>query len=265
MAILPYPLLMNLRIIILAGVLSLGAASGSHAGQVLLSDNFTADSSVNPSLWQTILPFSDSYVGVTQGTGLVMGNRGQLLSQGGFPTNLDLTMSFEFTGNPFDSFKIATQTNGVSTNGSREFDNGIFVSFRMMSDPSDPAGTTDNITIFDQDYPNYSTPLATGTFAISEDTPVVVQLLEDDGNISLFLDGSTSPFLTAYSPDAYGDQIGFYGREGAGGGSGISAGTQETIQYVTVSGVPDSGLNELEVFLVLFGLCFLGHRSTRLC
>jgi len=136
----------------------------SHADQTLLSDNFSG-TSLNTSLWTAITPFSDSSVAVANNN-LILTNRGQVLSNQSFPTDIDLSLAFEFTGSEYDSFTIATRTNGTETNGSAEFDGAIFVKFRITSDPSDPAGTLDNITIEDENYPTGSATLAQGTFPL---------------------------------------------------------------------------------------------------
>jgi len=62
----------------------------------------------------------------------------------------------------------------------------------------------------------------------------------DGSNIAVYFGDMQTPLLStteAFAPP--GDQVGFYNREGAGNGSGISAGSQVQIQYISIETVPE--------------------------
>ncbi len=217
------------------GLVILGGFSAAR-GQTFLSDTFPG-TSLNTSNWSAITPVPGSSVAVNNG--LVLTDGGAVLTQTGFPSAIRIDMSFEFTGTQLDSFKLDTRTDGAMLlNNSGEFDQGIRVSFRMMSDTGQ---TSDNVELDDIDYPTGQTLLGTGTFAMAQDQTYNIELLETDTSVSLFIDDYSTPFLSAATTSSFGDLIGLNNREGALAGSGISEGSQVTIESFSVSAVPDTG------------------------
>lgn len=223
------------------------------------TDSFNG-TTLDASHWTSSNFASDSSVAVANGN-LILTNRGRILTNDEFSRTTDMLLAFQFTGSQNDSFRIVLRTNGASTNPSGEFDNGIYASFRMQSDPGDPAGTTDNVSLFDSN----GDILGLGTFGMVLNTTYLVRILDDGSTVSLFINNIATPFLTASDTDSYGNQIGFYNREGAGAGSFISAGSQVSVDFfsVTSSQVPEGGMTGLYLGLGLFGLMFVKLKSAR--
>ncbi len=224
--------------------------------QTLLNDNFPG-TSLNTSNWSAITPVPGSSVAVNNG--LVLTDGGAVLTQTGFPSAIKIDMSFEFTGTQFDSFKLDTRTDGAMLlNNSGEFDQGIRVSFRMMSDTGQ---TADNVELDDIDYPTGQTLLGTGTFAMTQDQTYNIELLETNTSVSLFIDDFSTPFLTAATTSSYGDLIGLNNREGALAGSTISEGSQVTVNSFSVSTVPESGPTVIYLGLVFSLLAYVARQG----
>jgi hypothetical protein len=222
-----------------------------HANTVTLNDSFNG-STIDSSVWTAKAPFSDSST-VETGGNLVLSNKGGMLTNIGFSDPVDMLMAFQFTGSTYDSFKIIMRTDGDSTNSNLEVDSGIVVSFRMQSDGGD---TTNNVLLYDENYPVSFSPLATGTFGMTTDQTYLIRLLDTGSSVSLYINDLSTPFLTAATTSSYGDQIAFDNREGAGHGSGISAGSQVSIDFVSItSNVPDMGATAL---YLAFGIALLG-------
>jgi hypothetical protein len=228
-----------------------------NVSQADLIDSFNG-SSLNTANWTASTPFSDSSVAVDAGN-LLLTDRGRVLTNAGFSGTVDTLLAFEFTGSLYDSFHVVLRTDGASNNAPGEFDNGIFATFRMQSDPGDITG---NVSLFSQQNPSV-TQLAVGTFAMSLDQTYLVRLLDDGTNISLFINDLINPFLTVSTIDSYGSQIGLDNREGAGAGSYISAGSQVKVDFVSVtSHVPDTGATALYLGFVFVGLSFFAPRRS---
>jgi hypothetical protein len=196
---------------------------------------------------------------MVSGGDLILTNRGRVLTNGQFIKPYDVSFRFAFTGSQFDSFKVSLRTDGLTTNASQEYDRGIVASFRIRSDPSDPAGTNNNVSLYDENFPLGSTALANGTFGFAAGQFYDVALRDTGSSVSLFLNGSSSPFLTAVSSSSYGHQIGVDNREGAGAGSYISAGSQVKLDYFAVKSVPDDGSTML-LLLLGCGVMWAVHR-----
>jgi hypothetical protein len=126
-------------------LLALVSFASTASADPYFIDTFNG-SSLNPANWVATAPFSDSSVVVSNGN-LILNNGGRVLTAGDFSGALDMTMVFSFTGNPHDSFHIALRTDGVVTGNRNLFNDGVYVSFRYESDPSDPAGFADNVTL----------------------------------------------------------------------------------------------------------------------
>jgi hypothetical protein len=218
--------------------LFLCSVSCSFGQTTLLSDNFPG-TSLNTSNWIARTPVPGA--SVTVDNGLILADGGDAVTQSGFPETIRIAMSFEFTGTQYDSFALVTRTDGTLVPGSVQFASGIVARFRMMSDPTDPTGRTDNVDLYVEDSPNSPVQLGIGTFAMTQDQTYNIELLENDSTISLFINDLSTPFLTGETTSSYGDLIGLNNREGAAAGSSISEGSQVTVESFSVSTVPDSG------------------------
>jgi len=245
---------MHLRALISLAALA-GLSSAVRADTTTLTDFFNG-SSLDTTKWTASTPFSDSSVSVSGGN-LILDNRGRLLSKAGFDEPIDLTMGFQITGNIHESFKVFLRTDGVSTNAPGEFDRGIFASFRIQSDTGQASG---NITLSQQNHPFSLGMLATGTYALALNQTNVIRLTDDGYNVSLYINDLANPFLSYSIADSFGNQIGFFNREGTGAGSGISAGSQVRVDFVSItSNVPERGST-----LIMLGMTVLGLVAARM-
>ena len=231
------------------GFIGLSSIYAAH-GQVLLSDTFPG-TVLDPSNWVASTPVAGASVAVNNG--LVLTNGGAVLTATAFPTSEQIDMSFEFTGTSYDSFKLVTRTNGVVTNNSGEFDSGIVVSFRMQSDPGDPAGTSNNVDLYDTNTPISQTQLGLTTFEMTQGQVYNVRLDETPTEVSLYINDFSTPLLAAATTSSYGGLIGLNNREGAAAGSGISEGSQVTIDSFSVTAIPES-----PSYAALLGLAAIG-------
>jgi hypothetical protein len=243
------------------GLIAFGCSHTVYADQVLLSDTF-GGTSLDTSNFQALTPVAGASVAVNNG--LILTDGGAVLTLSGFSNDIQIDLGFEFTGTQFDSFKIFFGTTGDITNNSGVFDEGLFASFRMMSDPTDPAGTNDNVSLYYDDYPTTSGLFGSSTFAMTTDTLYNIRIDEIGSNISLYVDDFTTPILTATTTDSFGELIGLENRQGAASGSSISEGSQVTVDYLTVTGVPDAGstILELGLSISLLGLFYRHNKSS---
>ncbi|MEI6702438.1 MAG: PEP-CTERM sorting domain-containing protein [Deltaproteobacteria bacterium] len=201
----------------------------------LLNDQFN-DSQIDPSTWLMFAPFSDSSM-TESGGNAVFTNRGRLLTINSFPTNIDITGRFEFTGNTHDQFYIVTRTDGTATNPWGGIDNGIGFAFAIQNDSNN---TSNNIGIARMDWPSGGAVLTTGTFSLSLNTFYDFRITDDGTNVALYISDLSNPFLTASDSTVFGDKIAMFNREGAGGGSLISAGSVTQLDYVQIVPEPSS-------------------------
>src|ERR1043166_2077185 len=217
---------MTTPLIKLALGLAFGAALAASASAQLLHDAFNG-ASIDNSLWQPSAPLPQSSM-TESGGSTVFKNRGRLLSVGSLPASVEVTGSFQFTGNIHDQFQVVLRTNGATTNPSAEFDNGIHFKFAIESDSGN---TTNQVYISDLSYPNSEVILAIGTFPMSLNTSYNFRITDDGTNIALYINDFVNPFLTATDSTFYGSHLGVYNREGEGG---ISAGSITRLDFLNV-------------------------------
>lgn len=205
------------------------AAPFSFGQLTLLSDDF-AGSTLNSSNWIPSTPLPGATVAVYNG--LVLTDDGEVLTQSGFPTQIQIDLVFQFTGTQHDSFKIDTRTNGALFETSGQFAQGVRASFRMMSDTG---STADNVELDDVQEGSQYVQLGIATFPIAQGQTYFVRIIESATSVSIYINDFTNPIITASTTSSYGSQIGFNNREGAAAGSSISEGSQVTIKSVSVS------------------------------
>lgn len=178
-------------------------------------------------------PFPDSLVCAIP-DGVLLANHGSLLTSSSGGT--DLRFSFKFTGNSHDSLKINLRGDGQMTNVNREFDSGIFASFRVMDDRGSRSG---NVSLYEQNWPVSYNDLIDGTFRINSNQQYDIRVLDTGTCVSLFINDLDHPFLTINCLTDYGDMVGFSNREGAGHESYISTNSQVEISNISMQSVPD--------------------------
>ena len=197
-----------------------------------LFDNFTA-SVIDGSKWEVRKTFGDSDVFVDSGNAVLL-NRGKLLSQMPMPASIRINVRFKFTGSQNDVFRVVWRSNGDDSNisnGARELLNWVGVSAQQAHSEN---GFNGSLSL---DWINH--PFAAGSLALLNtnllpNTYYELRIVDDGSNINVFWGTNTTPILTGNIPSSWGNRLGLYNREGTGGGSSISAGSQVKIDYVRV-------------------------------
>ena len=201
------------------------SAPATVPGTPQFSDAF-AGTVVNSARWSIVPAFSDSSV-VQENGALVLTNRGKVLSVDSFSGTVDVTFKFQFTGSSADVLRFTTRTDGVTTNASKEFDRGV----KFGVQP----GSSGNINLMWDDYPRGGGTFAMANYPIQVNQVYTFRAVDDGQALSLYVDNMTIPVLRASSALVLGKQIAFNNREGAGGGSGVSAGSQVKISAFSVN------------------------------
>jgi hypothetical protein len=201
-------------------------------GQVLLTDDF-AGSSLDTSKWTASTRVAGAAVSVNNA--LVLTDGGSVLTATEFPSQIQIDLLFQFTGSQYDSFKIDTRTNGGLFQNSGEFVNGLRLSIRMMSDPSDSAGTTNNVELDDVQNGSQYVQLGVATVPIYQGQTNFVRIVESISIVNVYINDFTSAAITVADSAAYGNHIGLNNREGAAAGSSVSDGSQVTIKAFSVT------------------------------
>jgi hypothetical protein len=102
----------------------------------------------------------------------------------------------------------------------------VCVSFRIQEDTGNLIG---NVALED------AVVLTTGTISLTTNTFYTVRFVDTGSTLALYLNGDSTPFLTAATSSVYGDKVSAFNREGAGNNSYISAGSVSALDYLTVS------------------------------
>lgn len=191
-----------------------------EVGPYLIADDFIGP--LNSSYWTSVTPFSDSRV--TAAGVLVLRNRGRILSRVSMPQRYTITTRFRLVGSSYDQFSIYFRSNGATRNNS--FDSGLSARFQIRSGDQGATGSN-NIKI------------GTPTGEITADYPLAMNRwydaeIEDDGqSVTVSLDGT--PVVHYETTLRAGSLIGLQNREGAGGGSFISADSVTEVEYIRVT------------------------------
>jgi len=204
----------------------------SVGGQVFFTDTFPGPL-LNTANWSAYAPVAGATVAVSNG--LILTDGGAVLIQNSVPTDTEIDLSFAFTGSAYDSFKVDTRSDGSFLGNSGQFAQGIRASFRIRSDPSDPAGTSNNVELDDESASSGQTVLGTATFPLLQGQTYSVRIIENETSVSLFINDFSNPILKVATTKSYGGKVGLNNRAGAAAGSSISDGSQVTIKSFSVS------------------------------
>ncbi len=200
----------------------IGALTSGRASTVLLNDTFSG-SSLDASLWQTILPNGSSSV-TQSGGGLTTTARGILGSVAGFSGPLTLSGTFTLL-NDSEHFKIVLRSDLTST-GSYDERTGLIVAF---------ANDGDNVSIQELTNPmaNWQLIAATGNggYRLTTGVPYAFSIVDTGTSVSVSLNGA--PVVSANTTWSTGNHIGFYSREFAGTGTRLD-------EVTVTSPVPDT-------------------------
>lgn len=216
------------------------------SAQVLLTDDFN-DSSIDSGKWTTQTPYEDSEVIEDSGY-LQVQNRGRLTSVLNFTTPYVISGSIQLSNNEFTNAKIVIRSDNGSI-GAAEM-KGIAIQFRVKGDvgefPSQLAIYTNGDSLEYWGYTSTSTDFILDTWYSFE--------IRDLGSsVELYWNGASTATLTLYSSYSVGNEIGFYNREGAAAGSGISADGMARLDSITITAVPEPA-----TYAVIFGIMALG-------
>lgn len=211
-------------------VLSLFCVATGASAQAIFTDTFSG-STIDSAKWASTTPFSDSSIAVSSSLASFSNGSG-LLTQTGFSQPIEIAFSFAFTGTSHDSFRIVTRADAFSSVGYGVV-NGVAASFRIQEDTGNLSG---NIALEDN-----GAVLATATVALSLNTWYTARLQDDGVSLSLYWAADTNPLITAAVSSAYGNRVATFNREGAGNNSTISAGSVSSIDYITVTSIPEPG------------------------
>ena len=175
-----------------------------------------ADWGLDTNTWQTLTPFCDSQMTISNGSASFL-NRGILISKTNFPTSLEIRGSFEFVGNSYDQFQINLRTDGTMFNPAKNFATGTYISF---GGGDAPLNSPNNVKIQDDS----GSPVAQTNFTFVLNTFYNFRITDDGNIITLYLNNLTKPFLTLSTTDGAGSLIDMENNRGNCGGDPISNG-----------------------------------------
>ena len=176
--------------------------------------------------WAVALPFSDSNA-TAAGAGIVLENRGRLLSHEPYPTLVDFRARIRFTGSTYDNFNVVLRTDGTTQSGS--FSRGIAAKVQLRGGDAGSLGVN-NVGFVDMS----GIELAAGSIALATNTWFDLRVVDDGYTLGLYLDDMANPVVTTSTITRTGHLIGIQNREGAGGGSFISAGSRVEIDHIQI-------------------------------
>ena len=202
----------------------------ARAGQ--LSDDFLS-SQIDSNLWVPKAPFSDSSLNLTGGT-IIFLNHGELVTKSDFAHFLEVTGRFRFTGNIHDVFTVAIRTTGAAPDP-RFLNDGFHFEFAKQSDD----GTRINVVQVAEYVSGVGTVVAATTYSFELGQYYDFKISDDGTNMNFYFDNLQTPILSVSDETTAGHKVGFYNREGTGGGSSISAGTQVEIDFISIEGPVD--------------------------
>lgn len=200
-------------------------------GALVFTDDFNG-TTLTTANWTAALPFTDSRTDVGNGS-VTLRNRGRLLAKTSFPNAYVVTTRFRLVGSTFDQFAVFLRQGGSTQSGS--FNSGVGAYFQIRAGDQGAAGIN-NIKIAQNNGDvTASYPLAMNTWYDAT--------IEDDGS-TIVIKINGVEVVRRQTSERTGNLIGVQNREGAGGGSSISAGSATEIDYFRVnqsgtsSGIP---------------------------
>jgi hypothetical protein len=166
----------------------------------LLYDDFN-DGVVNTSIWSTSSPFGHSQIYESDGRAVMIG-RGGLDTLQAFPTEIEISGRFRFTGQE-DHFGVTIRSDLALTPTFAE-KYGLRISFQDNSQ---------SLRITEYDTDSSITELAFLSYALAVNTDYDFRITDDGSTIRLFMNGSGTPAIEGISTFRAGDRISVYNRE----------------------------------------------------
>jgi hypothetical protein len=225
------------------------------SAQVLLTDDFN-DSAINPALWTVSTPYADS--SVTESSGyLQVQNRGRLTANQNFTSPYSITGSIQLSNNEFSNAKIVIRSDNGSI-GAAEM-GGIAIQFSVRED----GGSYQNqLGIFTNGAPIESSASSFIDATLDLDTWYSFEIRDTGSEVSLYWNGSVTPTVALSTSYSIGSTIGFYNREGAAAGSGISNDGIARLDSFVVTVIPEpASFAALAGFLILGVAVFRRNRT----
>ena len=204
---------------------------------VLLEDDFN-DGIVDLAKWTMEEPFADSSVLETGGY-VELQNRGRITSTIGIDDPYEVRGRFQLSNVERSNIKFVLRSDGVAV--PRWSDSqGVAVQFQIRGD----AANTNQIAIFNIDSSGTQTGSATLTTPLSLDQWYDFRIVDDGARISLFFNGAITETLGVDTNWSAGNLISIYNREGAAGGSSISAGGIARVDSFSTQELPKPSLDD---------------------
>ncbi len=181
------------------------ASKFSHT-LALLAEDFVAgrgwrddfsDDSISTNFWTVRLPFGASSVSERDGMASLR-SRGMLQSRLGVSTEFSLEGRFKLN-QPLDYLRIALRSSLAESDPVWHDPDGVLVAIEASGQ------------VFIAEYGRE--PISLTNIAIGTGRFIDFRLIDDGTTIQLFLDGSTTPLLTASTAFRMGDRIALYNRE----------------------------------------------------
>src|SRR6185436_20791589 len=112
------------------------------------------------------------------------------------------------------------------------FEHGISFRFEIQNDLGQTNGT---LAIQRYAYPNVSPLLAVGDFPITSNVFYSFRITDDGKKVALYVNDLARPRVEATDTNVFGQKLGLFNREGAGGGTPINANSMVQLDFLTVT------------------------------
>lgn len=237
---------------ILVALAALLASAASASSQVLLHDDFN-DATIDVGLWTVTTPYPDALVQESSGYLKVL-NRGRVLTTSAFDAPYQIEGRILLADNPFSPASVVLRTDGSSI-GAAEMP-GIAVQLGVRRDDA----VVDQLQIYTIGAAGSDGAAASLTTALNMNQWYDFRIVDNGTSVHLYWDNAETATLSLASSWSTGDRIGFYNREGGGGGSFISDNGSARLDHFTVSSVPEPRTYGIIFSAALGLLCFRSRR-----
>ncbi len=177
-------------------------------GQVF--DDFE-DGVFNSGLWNTYLP-NYGTAGFSESGGKLHFVNGALVSPKQSVANATIEGRFRISGWNYDRFAVLFRSDGSIDSHWQSPWGGIGVRFTLSDNPDYGPTQTIQIRNFKYDYDESLAVLASSGFSLSANTYYDFKIVDDGFNISVYMNGATTPTLSVSTLLDYGDTIQFGNR-----------------------------------------------------
>jgi hypothetical protein len=212
----------------------------------VLFDDFNAPT-LNTSLWQVQTPLGDSQMSASGGNAIFF-QRGTLTSQQELPTAFQIVGSFAFTGGDHDIFSVMFGTDGQLDPNYGQFANGTLALFAFRG--GDDGDQTGQQNIYLTTGAGETINLGIASFLFQQNTFYDFKITYDGYNVQLFLEDLATPLLSGSTTYSAGQLLGIQNRGYVPWYPTYN--NQVSLDYISVSAVPEPSINSL----LVLGICF---------